>query len=149
MDIVNPKLLDARLLDEVARAALGNATCGVSTGSDSRIHLLAHNLPEQQRASDVLNNFGTLALTASARSLTAGGADPVISCRDDQIAADEQIGYLVLRADEEIRRGALDVARGACSLTISQPAAAQYTVFFYRLRGNFASGSLDFRVDPA
>lgn len=149
MDIVNHRILDARLLDAVARAALGSATCGVSTGSDSRIHLLAHNLPEQQRASDVLNNFGTLALKASATTLTAGGPDPVISCRDDQIAADEEIGYLVLRGDEEIRRGTLDVAHGVCSLTISQPSAAEYTVFFYRLRGNFASGALDIRVDSA
>ena len=149
MDIVNPKILDARLLDAVARAALGNATCGVSIGSDSRIHLLAENLPEQQRASDVLNNFGALVLTASANRLTAGAADPVIICRDEQIAADDQIAYLVLRADEEILRGALDVARGACSLTISQPTAAEYKVFFYRLRGNFASGSLDIRVDSA
>ena len=149
MDIVNHRILDARLLDAVARAALGSATCGVSTGSDSRIHLLAHNLPEQQRASDVLNNFGALTLKASALRLTAGAADPVITCRDDQIAADEQIGYLVLRADEEIRRGALDVAGGACSLTISQPTAAEYTIFFYRLRGNFASGSVKIRVDSA
>lgn len=149
MDIVNPKILDARLLDAVARAALGNATCGVSTGSGSRIHLLAHNLPEQRRASDVLNNFGALALTASANRLTAGAADPVISCRDHQIAADEQIGYLALRADEELLRGTLDVAHGVCSLTISQPTAAEYTVFFYRLRDNFASGALDIRVDSA
>ncbi len=149
MDIVNPKILDARLLDAVARAALGDATCGVSTGADSRIHLLAHNLPEQQRASDVLNNFGALALTASAKRLTAGAADPVISCRDELIAADEQIGYLVLRGDEEIRRGVLDVAQGLCSLTLSQPTAAEYTVFLYRLRGNFASGALDIGVDSA
>lgn len=149
MDIVNHRILDARLLDAVARAALGNATCGVSAGSDSRIHLRANNMPEQQRASDALNNFGALALKASASRLTAGGSDPVISCRAEQIAADERIGYLVLRADEEILRGALEVANGACSLTISQPTAARYTVFFYRLRGNYASGALDIRVDGA
>jgi len=149
MDIVNHKLLDARLLDAVARTALGNATCGVSTGATSRIHLLANNLPEQQRASDVLNNFATLALTASAITLTAGAADPVVSCRDAQIAVDKQIAYLVLRAGEEIARGALDVVQGTCSLTVTQPTAAQYTVLFYRFRGNYASGTVDIRVDPA
>lgn len=149
MDIVHLRLHDARLLDAVARSALGNATCGVSTGSDSRIHLRAKNLPEQQRASDVLNNFGALALNASANRLTVGGSDPVISCRADQIAADERVGYLVLRADEEILRGALEVAQGVCSLTLSQPTAAEYTVFFYRLRGNFASGALHIQVDGA
>lgn len=149
MDIINHKSFDARLLDAVARAALGNATCGVSTGADSRIHLLAENMPEQQRASDVLNNFGRLVLTASATRLTAGEADPVISCRDEQIAADDQLAYLVLRADEETMRGALNVVAGACSLTLSQPTAAQYTIFFYRLRGNFASGAVEIHVDPA
>lgn len=149
MDIVNHKILDAPLLDAVARAALGDATCGVSTGANSRIHLLSKNLPEQQRASDVLNNFGALALKASATRLSAGAADPVVSCRDEQIAADEKVGYLAQRAGEEIMRGELEVVDGACSLTISQPAAAQYTVFFYRLRDNFTSGAVDIRVDSA
>ena len=149
MDIVNPKIYDARLLDVVARAALGNATCGVSTGSASRIHLLSKNLPEQQRASDVLNNFGLLALRASESKPVAGAVDPVLSCQDEQIAADEQLGYLVLRAGEAYRSGALDVADGACSLTLSKATPAHYLIFMYRLRGNFASGAVEIRVRRA
>ena len=149
MDIIHHKLLDARLLDTVARAALGNATCGVSTGVDSRIHLLAANLPEQQRASDVLNSFGTLRLTASATRLKLGDADPVIRCRDELSAADEQLGYLVLRAGEELMRGALAIKNGACSLTLSEPDVSRYTVLMYRLRGNYASGALEIVVEPS
>lgn len=149
MDIVSQNVFDARLLDAVARAALGNAICGVSTGSDSRIHLLAKNLPEQQRASDVLNRFGSLRLAASAAAMKAGAADPVITCRDDRIASDAQLGYLALRAGEELMRGTLDVANGECSLTLAQPSAALYTIFLYRLRGDYASGAVDIRVDGA
>lgn len=149
MDIISPEVLDARLLDEVARAALGKATCGVSVGSDSRIHLLAKNLPEQQRASDVLMRFGLLRLTASAERLKAGAADPVIRCRDELIAADERLGFLVLRAGEALMKGSLDIRNGKFSLTLPQPIAAQYTVFFYRNRGNYASGALEINVERA
>ena len=149
MDIISRKAIDPRLLDAVARAALGNATCGVSTGADSRIHLLAKNLPEQQRASDVLNRFGTLRLRSSATSLMAGAADPVIHCRDERIGGDAQLGYLVLRAGEAHMRGTLDIANGECSLTLTQPSAAPYTVFLYRLRGDYASGLVEIRVDDA
>lgn len=149
MDIVSQKAIDPRLLDAVARAALGNATCGVSTGADSRIHLLAENPPDQQRASDVLNRFGALRLSSAAASLRAGEADPVIACRDERIGGDARLGYLVLRAGEEHMRGELNVANGVCSLTLTQPAAAPYTVFLYRLRGDYASGLIDIRVDGA
>lgn len=147
MDIVSNKAIDPRLLDAVARAALGNATCGVSTGADSRIHLLSKNLLEQQRASDVLNGIGTLRLRASPTSLTAGKADPVITCRDERIGGDARLGYLVLREDEERARGTQAIAKGECSLTLTKPIAAPYTIFFYRLRGDYASGALDIRVD--
>lgn len=149
MDISHHEAFDARLLDTVARAALGNATCGISTGADSRIHLLAKNLPQQQRASDLLSNFGMLRVTASATALTVGAADPAIVCRDEQIAADERLGYVILRSGEETRRGSLDVSEGDTSLFLSQPIAGLYTVFLYRLRGNFASGSVEIRVNPA
>ena len=149
MDIISSEVLDARLLDAVARAALGKATCGVSVGTDSRIHLLAMNMPEQQRASDVLMHFGLLRLTASAERLKAGGADPVIRCRDALIAADERLGFLVLRAGEALMKGTLDILNGECSLTLPQPNAAQYKVFFYRIRGSYDSGAVEIRVERA
>jgi len=149
MDIISQNIVDARLLDAVARAALGNATCGVSTGADSRIHLLSKNLPEQQRVSDGLKRAGTLRLRSSATSLRAGDADPVIACRDARIGGDARLGYLALRAGEEHMRGELNVANGECSLTLTQPTAAPYTVFLYRLRGDYASGAIEIRVDGA
>jgi len=149
MEIISHRALDARLLDTVARAALGAATCGVSTGANSRIHLLTANPPEQQRASDVLNHFGRLELEASTLSLRQGDADPVITCADEQIAADDQLAYLTLRDGEESERGRQDVSEGAASIPLRQPAPGEYTLLVYRLAGNFASGTLRIRVDPA
>ena len=149
MDIISHQSLDARLLDTVARAALGHATCGVSTGLSSRIHLLTANPSEQGRASDVLNHFGRLKLEASATSLRQGAADPIITCRDEQIAADDQLAYLALRDDEESERGRLDLSGGVASFALRQPEPGVYTVLFYRLAGNFASGTRRIRVDPA
>lgn len=149
MDIVSREAQDPRLLDAVARAALGNATCGVSTGPAARIHLVSENMPEQQRASDVLHNFGMLQLAASATSLKEDDADPVLTCTDEQIAADSQIAYLVLRDEDEWKRGQLTVVDGACSLVLTPSSAADYIVLLYRLRGNFASASVEIRIDPA
>lgn len=147
MDIVSHKAHDPRLLDAVARAALGNATCGVSTGLDARIHLVSENMPEQQRASDVLHNFGMLQVTASATSLREDADDPVITCADEQIAADSQIGYLVLRDGEEWKRGRLTVVAGACSLALTPKSSASYNVLLYRLRGNFASAAVEISIE--
>ena len=149
MDIISNQVLDPILLDAVARAALGQATSGVSTGADSRIHLLNSNAPEQQRASDVLNHFGALALRASAVALRVGEADPTLTCQDDQITTDAQLAYLVLRDGEETDRGRLAVRAGMASFALKRPTPGVYTVLIYRLAGNFASASLQIRVDAA
>ena len=150
MDIIRHRDLHNRLLDIVAREALGQSTCGVSTGGgSSRIHLLDGNPPEQQRASDVLKNFGSLAATATVTALTEGEADPQIGCRDALIADDDRLGYVILRDGVSSMRGKGELQNGVFSLTLRQLKAGDYTVFFYRLRGNFASGALQIRVDPA
>lgn len=148
MEIIAQSNRDTVMLDAVARAALGIATCGVSVGGGmSRIHLLNHNLPEQQRASDVLNHFGSLSLTASMTRLNAGDADPVIRCADERIAADSQLAYLLLRDDAITAQGKLDVSEGQASLTLSALAAGVHDVFIYQLAGQFASGALRIHVD--
>ena len=148
MEIIGQSNLNSAMLDAIARAALGKATCGVSVGGGvSRIHLMNHNLPEQQRASDVLNHFGSLALTADMTSMSAGDADPVVRCADERIAADSQLAYLVLRDDETIAQGKLAIIGGQASLTLSALEVGVHDVFLYQLGGQFASGSLRILVD--
>ncbi len=148
MEIIAQSNLNTAMLDAVARAALGQATCGVSVGGGrSRIHLLNHNLPEQQRASDVLNHFGSLSLTADVTRMSAGDADPVVRCADERIAGDSQLGYLVLRDDAVITQGKLDVNEGRASLTLSAPEVGVHDVFLNQLAGQFASGALRITVD--
>lgn len=148
MEIIAQGNLNSAMLNAVARVALGQATCGVSVGGGaSRIHLMNHNPPEQQRASDVLNHFGSLSLTADQSRMSAGGADPVVSCADTRIATDSQLAYLVLRDEAIIAQGRLDVIGGQCSLTLSAPEVGVHDVFLYQLAGQFASGSLRIQVD--
>ncbi len=148
MEIIAKSNLNAAMLNAVARAALGKATCGVSVGGGmSRIHLINHNLPEQQRASDALNHFGSLALSADKSSMRLGDADPVIRCADERIAADSRLAYLVLRDGEISAEGKLVVSGGQASLTLSAPEVGIHDVFLYQLAGQFASGSLRIRVD--
>ncbi len=150
MDITGQTNLNSAMLDAVARAALGKATCGVSVGGGlSRIHLMTHNLPEQQRASDLLNQFGSLSLAADLTRMEVGQADPVVRCADERIAADSQLAYLLLRDDEVIAQGKLAVIAGQASLTLSALDAGVHDVFLYQLAGQFASGSLRIRVDAA
>ena len=149
MDIIAHSNLNAVMLDAVARAALGKATCGISVGGGrSRIHLVNHNLPEQQRASDVLNHFGSLSLSADMARLNAGDADPVIRCADERIAADSRLAYLILRDGAISSQGRVDVNRGQVSLTLSALEVGIHDVFLYQLAGQYASGALRIHVGP-
>ena len=150
MEIIAQSNLNSAMLNAVARAALGTATCGVSVGGGrSRIHLVNYNLPEQQRASDVLNHFGSLSLTADKSSMRAGEPDPVVRCADERIAADSQLAYLVFRAGEIIAQGRVDVIGGQSALTLAAPEIGVHDVCLYQLAGQFASGSLRIHVDAA
>ncbi len=150
MDIISQASLNVTMLDAVARAALGAATCGVSVGGhQSRIHLLYYNMPEQQRASDVLNHFGALPLSATPSRLTAGDTDPVVSSRADMIAGDSALAYLLMRDDAVIERGQVEVIDGGIALSLSDLRAGIHDVFLYRLTGNFASGAARIEVDTA
>ena len=149
-DIVSQSNLNTALLDAIARAALGKATSGVSVGGGvSRIHLMNHNLPEQQRASDVLNHFDTLAISVDATGSSVASAGPLVRCADERIAADRALAYVALRADEVIAQGELAVADGECALNLSAFAAGAYVVLLYQLAAPFASGSLRIRVGVA
>ncbi|MYD11577.1 MAG: hypothetical protein F4X02_16230 [Chloroflexi bacterium] len=150
MDIIAQTNLNPEMLNAVARAALGPATCGVSVGGgQSRIHLVNYNPPEQQRASDALNHFGSLSLSADQSRMRVGGPDPVIHCADERIAADRQLAYLIFRDGALITQGKLDVTGGKVSLTLSAPAPGVHDVLLHQLAGQFASGSLRIQVDAS
>ena len=143
MDIVGHSNLNTAMLDAVARAALGKATSGVSVGGGvSRIHLMNYNQPEQQRASDVLNHFGALLVTADATRLSPGDAHAVVRCADERIAADSQLAYLVLRGEAVIDQGKVTVTDGQCSFALSDLEIGTYDVLLFQLAGQFASGAL-------
>ncbi|MDE2857160.1 MAG: hypothetical protein OXN94_04840 [Chloroflexota bacterium] len=150
MDITSAGTFDAVLLDHIARRVMGRATSGISVGGGfSRIHLLNDTAANQRRASDILNHFNTLQLLETRTSMREGEADPVIRCRDQAIANDEDIGYLLMFDGEVYAEGSDSVISGELSLTLSRPAAGSYSVFVYRLRGNYASASVQIVVKAA
>ncbi len=148
MDIAIQSAVPARFLDLAARQALGKGTSGVSAGGGaSRIHLVDASPANQRRASDVLNYFGALRVTADKTTMTEGEADPVISCQDAAIAADTELGYLVLLDDEIYAQGRDQVVDGRLSLTLGSPLAGAYAIYLYRRRGNYASGHIQIMVN--
>ena len=150
MDINSEGRFDAVLLDHIARQVLGRSTSGISVGGNfSRIHLLNDSAANQRRASDILNHFDTLQLLADRTAMREGEADPVIRCRDGTIANDSDVGYLVLLDGEVYGRGNDSVVDGEMSLTLASPVAGAYSVFVYRLRGNYASASVQIVIQEA
>lgn len=150
MDIISAGILEAGLLDHITRQVIGRGASGVSVGGGvSRIHLLNDSAANQGRASDILNHFNTLQLAETGISMREGEADPVIRCRDLAIANDSEVGYLILLDGEVYAQGVDSVVSGELSLTLSRPAAGSYSVFVYRLRGNYASASVQLVVQEA
>ena len=150
MDVIRNATLPLAMLDHLAREILGASSCGVSVGGGrSRIHLVDANPAHQQRCADMLSHFDALQLSASASSLNAGAADPVIRCSDAALGADSDIGYLVTLDDEVYASGRDKVVSGAIALTLRDPAPGDYAVFVFRLRGNYASGTQRIRVEEA
>jgi len=150
MDVISEGTFEAVLLDHITRQVMGRATSGISVGGGfSRIHLLNDSAANQRRASDILNHFNTLQLLETRTSIREGEADPVIRCRDQAIANDKDVGYLVLLDGEVYAKGSDSVISGELSLTLSRPAAGSYSVFVYRLRGNYASASVQIVVQEA
>ncbi len=150
MDISSAGTFEAVLLDHIARQIIGRGTSGISVGGGiSRVHLLNDSAANQRRASDILNHFNTLQMEKTAISMKAGEADPIIRCRDQAIAKDQDLGYLVLYDGEVLAKGSDSVDSGQLTMTLSRPAAGTYSVFVYRLRGNFASATVQIVVEAA
>ena len=54
-----------------------------------------------------------------------------------------------MRDGEVVERGRAALANGAAALTLNNLAAGVHDVFLYRLTGNYASGAVRIKVDPA
>lgn len=150
MDILGAGTFEAVLLDHIARHVIGRGTSGISVGAGvCRIHLINDSAANQRRASDILNHFNTLQMDATKPGMREGGAEVVLGCRDRAIAKDNELGYLILRDGEVQAQGSDSVIAGEWTLTLSRPAAGRYSVFVYRLRGNYASASVEIVVEEA
>lgn len=149
MEIKIGAALEPRLLDIVARGALGGATVGVSICEGmSRVHLPHGNPPEQQRASDLLNNFGALTLMLE-RAPAAAGSPYSIRVSGGFFAVAEPLAYALLRADAVVASGRAELSAGLLALDFSRQDAGEYELLVYRLRDSFASGIMRLRISAA
>ena len=148
MDIRKAKSIPIHYLDLIARDVLNAGISGVSAGGGvSRIHLVDDSPINQRRCDDILSNFDALLISANKTRMTEGEADPVISCRDDAIRDDIEMGYMVLLDGEVYAQGSDLVTSGVLTLTLSEPVAGVYSVFVYRKSGNYASATLQIVVN--
>lgn len=97
----------------------------------------------------LLDNYNTLGVSASATIVIEGGLDPDITCSDVQILNDTDIGYVVLLGRQVYAAGSDSVTSGTATLTLVSAPPGDYTVFIYRLTGNYASGYVQITVNEA
>lgn len=138
-DIAHP----IQALNAIARAVLGENTTGVSVSSNSVIHLVdGASASKQTQAQKILDNWDNLSPVASSSSLTVGDSDPTIT----QTSSDDDLAYVVTLDGELYSSGTVEVVAGTATLTLVDPEAGEYVIYFARTSGNFASGSTTITV---
>lgn len=147
IDISTTQVMKATQVDAIVRAVNPNAF-GVSTGGyGTHIHLPDDaNSTVQQDAQNILDNYGSLSISASVTTLNEGDADPIVTCDDASISGDSDMGYVVLMDGDIYATGTASVVSGEATLNLVSPVAGEYEVFMYRLSGNYASGSVNITV---
>ncbi len=150
IDISHVTKLNPLVIDLIVREAIPE-TIGLSTGSYGTIVHLPDDAEaaDQALASDIMEAFGNLVVTADKTTMTEGDADPIITCADASISGDADVGYVVLLDGIEYASGIDTVDAGVVTLTLASPVAGVYEVFIYRQTGNYASGSVVITVSPA
>lgn len=133
-------------LDAIARAVLGSTTYGVSVNEVdgySMIHLDdSATESKQTQAGKIFDNWGNLSPSPSTSSMAVGDADPTIT----QSSSDADLFYAVTLDGELYSSGTVAVAAGTATLTLVDPEAGEYLIYFSRTAGNFANGSTTITV---
>ena len=146
IDITVNSVYDIVILDSFARAILGENTPGCSVSSKSTIHLVDDaNTSSQNKAQKIFDNWGNLSPDASVSNMIVGASDPTIT----QTSADSDLAYAVLLDGQLYSSGTVAVVAGTATLTLVDPEAGVYDIYFARTTGNFASGSATITVSEA
>lgn len=146
IDIANVNVWNIKTLDVIARDILGEDISGVSVGDNSRIHLLNDNQSNRDKCNAIFSGSAQLTVSASTTSITEGDTDPVITCNDNSIAGDADVGYAVLIDGDIYATGTTNVVSGVATLNLVSPIAGVYDIFMYRRTGNYVSNSVQITV---
>ena len=133
-------------LNAIAQAVLDANTPGVSVSSVSTIHLFdSATVSAQNKAQKIFDNWDNLSPVASSSSLTVGDSDPTIALD----SSDDDMAYAVTLDGELYSSGTVEVVAGTATLTLVDPEAGEYVIYFARTSGNFASGSTTITVSES
>jgi hypothetical protein len=148
MELTSTTIVNAQVIDKVAKVAVPTCT-GVSTGPyGTRVHLPdGTSQANQDKVQDAIDNWNSLVVTASVSSMDEGDSDPVVTCADASISADAEVGYLILFDGVEYADGLDTVTAGESELTLISPEAGVYDIYVWRTVGNFASGHVQITVN--
>ena len=147
IDITTPTVYPIEPINFIARELLDIATSGVSIRLDTAIHLIDESQANQDIAQDILDNFDSLTVTASATNINEGDPDPVITCNDSAIVNDAEIGWVVIVDGDIYADGTTTVTGGTATLTLIAPSYGIYDIYLYRLVSNYSSGSITITVN--
>ena len=127
-------------LDTIARAILGDNTAGVSVGDYSAIVLLADTPELIETATNILNGYQLVTVTADPETMTEGAGDVTITCNDPLIAGDGDAGYVVLLDGALFASGRDTVTAEGVELSLPDPMDGEYTIYIYRVASPYQSG---------
>lgn len=146
IDITDSAQLHVDVLNALARAVLDDDTTGVSVSSNSVIHLVDDaSASKQTQAQKIFDNWGNLSPVASVSAMVVGAVDPTIV----QTSSDDNLAYVVTLDGELYSSSTVSVVAGTATLTLVDPEAGEYVIYFARTSGNFASGSTTITVTEA
>lgn len=135
-------------IDAILRANIPTFE-GISTGGYGTIVHLTDEATQsdQDNVNTIIANFDTLTLVN--QTIAEGDPDPEIVFGDALIASDIEMGFYVTKDGTEYDNGTTPVVAGEVTLTLVSPIPGIYTVYLYRLEGNFASGIATITVTEA
>ena len=130
---------------DTAIKALTTTALGVSGGKYGTVIHMADeaSASDLNKAQKVFDNWGNLNPSPSSTSIVVGDPDPTIQVS----SPDSDLGYVVLLDGGLYSSGTVSVVTGTATLTLVDPEVGTYDIYFFRLAGNFASGSTTLTVN--
>lgn len=138
VDVTQSTNIEAGVLDDVARAAIGAGCSGVSNRAGAAVIHVSDQGQNIQKATSILTNWDTLLITADKNTITADNADTAVITHD---TVDATVDYYVWLDGAEYAAGEVAAVGGVVTLNLATDTPGSYRVWIARKAGNYATGS--------